>query len=109
MLYAFVTIPNINIDYFLFFPDANDNEEDVEIAMGGHEIQDGSLSFSLESKHIAEADPEGFEKDRKMAEPFARSSINFAAMGNKGRLLTQGLETRGGTAKYILKFASPCI
>merc|ERR1719221_699203 len=110
IIYAFVTIPPQTIDYWILIPDPKGNEDNVEMAMVAHEIKDSEhASFDFYAKHIAEADPVAFEKDRQMGEPFARSSMNFAAMGNKGRLLTEaGKDTKGGTAKYILKFASPC-
>jgi len=110
MLYAFVTIPPKRLDYFLLLPDPSGNEDDVEIALVAHEIKDGEYAKLIGiSKHEAEADPVGFEKDRKRAESFARSSFNFAAMGTKGRLIDKNLgDIQGGTAQYILKFASPC-
>merc|ERR1712217_743047 len=89
ILYAFVMIPPQKIDYFLLFPDSKGNEENVEVASVLRNPEDGEYAnLDFHAKLTAEADPEGFEKNRKMGEPFARSSMNYAAMGTKGRLLT---------------------
>jgi len=118
ILYAFVTIPAVEIDFFEFASNSEDPDE-VEIAMSSHEVFSGTYgaldlaSFTgldFKAKNGAEFQKDAWASQRKLAERFARSGINFGAMSAKGRdddILNDD-QVRGGTAKYILKFASPC-
>lgn len=117
ILYAFVTIPAVEIDFFEFASNSEDPDE-VEIAMSSHEVFSGTYGtldlasfngLNFKAKNGAEFQKDAWASQRLLAERMARSGINFGAMSAKGRDdIINDDQVRGGTAKYILKFASPC-
>jgi hypothetical protein len=110
IIYSLFTIPQVAVDYFLLFPDPKGNKDNVEIAMVRHEINTGEYAgLDFLAKNGAEFDPDAFASQRSRGEVFARSGMNFGAMVAKGRLLdVEGVDVKGGTAKYILKFTKAC-
>jgi len=121
ILYALVTISPVEIDHFEFLPNSNKAMQ-VEMAMQSHAALEGTYAgvggldladydgLDFLEKNGAEFDPDAFESQRSQGERFARSGLNFGAMTAKGRndYILNLAKVRGGTAEYILNFASPC-
>eukprot|EP00930_Biecheleria_cincta_P072086 TRINITY_DN59531_c0_g1_i1.p1 TRINITY_DN59531_c0_g1~~TRINITY_DN59531_c0_g1_i1.p1 ORF type:complete len:402 (+),score=59.70 TRINITY_DN59531_c0_g1_i1:83-1207(+) len=117
ILYSLITIPPLEIDFFEFLSNS-ENPDEIEMAMVSHEVFHGTYDtldlaaytgLNFKAKNGAEFEAGAFESQRSMAEIFARSGINFGAMSAKGRDdVLNDSRVRGGTAKYILNFASPC-
>jgi hypothetical protein len=112
IIYSLVTIPPVQIDYFTL-QSTSAKYKEVDMAMISSPVFEGTYGdldlsefqgLNFENKNRAEFTKADFEKQRGQAESFARSGINFGAMVAKGKDPT----IQGGTAEYILKFASPC-
>jgi len=118
IVYALSTIPPTEIEHFEFLTNSKKMKE-VEIAMVTHPALEGTYGdqdlsvyagLDFQAKNGAEFDPDAFEDQRSSGERFARSGLNFGAMVAKGQSeeILNMEKVRGGTAEYILNFASPC-